>query len=75
MTIADYLRQIRENAWSSRQFGTEFDRFVKRCFRAVTFQRGQGSPIKMTWEVAGVETAKDPGRAGFYALYLGKCIR
>ena len=56
-----------------------WDKFLEgrkgKELRSVTFLRGQGSPIKMTWEVTGVDTAKDPGRTGFYVLHLGKRIR
>ena len=56
-----------------------WDKFLEgrkgKELRSVTFMRGQGSPVKMTWEVLNVETAKDPGRAGFYVLHLGKRIK
>ena len=43
MTITDYLRQIRENAWSSRQLGTEFERFVKRYLKVESSYASQFS--------------------------------
>ena len=43
--------------------------------RSVTFMRGQASPVQMTWEVLDVETAKAPGRTGYYILHLGKRIK
>ena len=43
--------------------------------RSVTFMRGQGSPVQMTWEVLEVETALQPGYSGYYVLHLGKRIR
>lgn len=46
-----------------------------RELRSVTFMRGQASPVQMTWEVLGVETAKDPGRSGYYIIQLGKRIK
>ena len=46
-----------------------------RELRSVTFMRGQGSPVQMTWEVLDVETAKDPGRTGYYIIQLGKRIK
>ena len=56
-----------------------WDKFLEgrkgKALRSVTFLRGQGSPVKMTWEVLAVETAKDPGHAGFYVLHLGKRIK
>ena len=56
-----------------------WDKFLEgrkgKELRSVTFMRGQGSPVKMTWEVLNVETAKDPGRTGFYILHLGKRIK
>ena len=56
-----------------------WDKFLEgrkgKELRSVTFLRGQGSPVKMTWEVLNVEIAKDPGRTGFYILHLGKRIK
>ena len=56
-----------------------WDKFLEgrkgKELRSVTFQRGQGSPVKMTWEVSGVDTAKNPGHVGFYVLHLGKRIK
>ena len=43
--------------------------------RSVTFMRGQASPVQATWEVLNVETAKSPGRTGYYIIQLGKRIK
>ena len=56
-----------------------WDKFLEgrkgKELRSVTFMRGQGSPVKMTWEVLGVDVAKDPGRTGYYVIHLGKRIK
>ena len=30
MTITDYLKKIRDNAWDTAQLGREFEKFVKK---------------------------------------------
>ena len=45
MRIEDYLRHIRESAWSSRQLGTEFERFVKRYFKTEPYYASQFSDV------------------------------
>ena len=56
-----------------------WDKFLEgrkgKELRSVTFLRGQGSPVKMTWEVLAVETAQIPGHIGYYVLHLGKRIK
>ena len=43
--------------------------------RSVTFMKGKASSEQMTWEVTSVETATQPGYAGYYVIHLGKRIR
>lgn len=65
----DELRQMKPY-WDERLGGRK-----GRELRSVTFMRGQASPVQMTWEVLDVETAKDPGRTGYYILHLGKRVK
>lgn len=65
----DDFRQIKPY-WDERLGGRK-----GRELRSVTFMRGRASPVQMTWEVLGVETAKDPGRIGYYVIHLGKRIK
>ncbi|MBO6166930.1 MAG: hypothetical protein J6P13_01095 [Kiritimatiellae bacterium] len=65
----DEFRQMKPY-WDERLGGRK-----GRELRSVTFMRGQASPVQMTWEVLGVETATTPGHAGYYVIHLGKRIK
>jgi len=60
MTIIDYLRKIRENAWSSRQLGAEFERFVKRYFKTVPYYASQFSDVWL-WDECPFTKGNDVG--------------
>lgn len=81
MTITDYLRQIRENAWSSRQLGTEFERFVKRYFKAEPFYSSQFDEVWL-WSECPFAKGNDVGidlvartKFGEYVAIQAKCYQ
>ena len=81
MTITDYLRQIRENAWSSRQLGAEFERFVKRYFKAEPFYSSQFDEVWL-WGECPFAKGNDVGidlvartKFGEYVAIQAKCYQ
>lgn len=81
MTITDYLRQIRENAWSSRQLGTEFERFVKRYLKVEPSYASQFSDVWL-WNECHFAKGSDVGidlvartNFGEYVAIQAKCYQ
>ena len=81
MTITDYLRQIRENAWSSRQLGTEFERFVKRYLKVEPSYASQFSDVWL-WSECPFAKGSDVGidlvartNFGEYVAIQAKCYQ
>ena len=81
LTITDYLRKIRENAWSSRQLGTEFERFVKRYFRTEPYYASQFSDVWL-WDECPFTKGNDVGidlvartNFGEYVAIQAKCYQ
>ena len=81
MTITDYLRQIRENAWSSRQLGTEFERFVKRYLKVESSYASQFSDVWL-WSECPFAKGNDVGidlvartNFGEYVAIQAKCYQ
>ena len=81
MTITDYLRQIRENAWSSRQLGTEFERFVKRYLKVEPSYASQFSDVWL-WSECPFAKGNDVGidlvartNFGEYVAIQAKCYQ
>ena len=81
MTITDYLRKIRENAWSSRQLGAEFERFVKRYFKTEPCYASQFSDVWL-WSECPFAKGNDVGidlvartNFGEYVAIQAKCYQ
>lgn len=81
MTIADYLRNIRENAWSSRQLGAEFERFVKRYLKTEPYYASQFSDVWL-WGECPFAKGNDVGidlvaktNFGEYVAIQAKCYQ
>ena len=81
MTITDFLRQIRENAWSSRQLGTEFERFVKRYLKVEPSYASQFSDVWL-WSECPFAKGSDVGidlvartNFGEYVAIQAKCYQ
>ncbi|MBO6168147.1 MAG: DEAD/DEAH box helicase, partial [Kiritimatiellae bacterium] len=79
--ITDYLRQIRENAWSSRQLGTEFERFVKRYLKVDPSFASQFSDVWL-WSECPFAKGGDVGidlvartNFGEYVAIQAKCYQ
>ena len=79
--ITDYLRQIRENAWSSRQLGAEFERFVKRYFKTEPYYASQFSDVWL-WSECPFAKGNDVGidlvartNFGEYVAIQAKCYQ
>ncbi len=80
-SIADYLRKIRENAWSSRQLGAEFERFVKRYFKTEPYYASQFSDVWL-WGECPFARGNDVGidlvartNFGEYVAIQAKCYQ
>jgi len=79
--ITDYLRQIRESAWSSRQLGAEFERFVKRYLKTEPYYASQFSDVWL-WSECPFAKGSDVGidlvaktAFGEYVAIQAKCYQ
>ena len=80
-SITDYLRHIRESAWSSRQLGTEFEQFVKRYFKVEPYYASQFAEVWL-WNECPFAKGNDVGidlvaktNFGEYVAIQAKCYQ
>jgi len=81
MTITDYLKKIRDNAWNTAQLGREFERFVKKFLKTEPYYASQFAEVWL-WGECPFAKGNDVGidlvaRTAFgeYVAIQAKCYR
>lgn len=81
MTITDYLKKIRDNAWNTAQLGREFEGFVKKFLKTEPYYASQFSDVWL-WSECPFAKGHDVGidlvaktTFGEYVAIQAKCYQ